>query len=132
MNAPTLPPSKERVPGPKQPPRLHGEGCICGDYSRQDCPVRDRKPPAPASNSLNIDVQDKSTATPLQKLRRFLMHLAGHDASPYFYADGFPRVTLNHDAAEFVKLVDAISRSTHEPRNVRCPACNTEFSHAAE
>jgi hypothetical protein len=36
--------SKELVPGPKQPPRLHGEGCICGDYIRHDCPVKHRKP----------------------------------------------------------------------------------------
>jgi hypothetical protein len=38
------PSSKELVPGPKQPPRLHGEGCICGDYIRHDCPVKHRKP----------------------------------------------------------------------------------------
>jgi hypothetical protein len=52
-------------------------------------------------------LNDQSTADPMLKLRRFLLHLAGHDASPYFYADGMPRVTLNRDAAEFVKVLDA-------------------------
>lgn len=28
------------IPGPKQPPRLHGEGCICGDSPRSSCPSR--------------------------------------------------------------------------------------------
>jgi hypothetical protein len=32
------------MPGPKQPPRLHGDGCICGDYVRYDCPVKHRQP----------------------------------------------------------------------------------------
>jgi hypothetical protein len=39
-------PSKEKVPGPKQPPRLHGDGCICGDHERYECPVKHRKPPS--------------------------------------------------------------------------------------
>lgn len=41
--------SKEQLPGPKQPPRIHGEGCICGDSPRNSCPVKYRKAPAPAS-----------------------------------------------------------------------------------
>lgn len=45
-------PSKESVPGPKQPPRIHGEGCICGDNERYECPVKHRKPPAPASKEM--------------------------------------------------------------------------------
>lgn len=27
------------MPGPKQPPRLHGKGCICGDFARVGCPA---------------------------------------------------------------------------------------------
>lgn len=34
------------MPGPKQPPRLHGEGCICGDHERYECPVKHRRPPS--------------------------------------------------------------------------------------
>jgi hypothetical protein len=59
------------------------------------------------SSKEQFALNDQSTADPMLKLRRFLLHLAGHDASPYFYADGMPRVTLNRDAAEFVKVLDA-------------------------
>lgn len=38
-------PLTKTVPGPSEPPRLHGEGCICGDYTRHDCPVKDRPKP---------------------------------------------------------------------------------------
>lgn len=27
--------------GPKPLPRWHGKGCICGNYPREDCPVKD-------------------------------------------------------------------------------------------
>lgn len=53
------------------------------------------------------ELRDRSTASPREKLRRFLVHLAGHKASPYFYDDGFPRVDLNRDADEFLRMLDA-------------------------
>lgn len=32
-----------QMPGPKQPPRIHGEGCRCGDFARRDCPAAKRE-----------------------------------------------------------------------------------------
>ena len=32
----------QEMPGPKQPPRLHGDGCRGGDYARPDCPALNR------------------------------------------------------------------------------------------
>lgn len=29
-------------PGPRQPPRMHGDGCICGDSPRANCPAKAR------------------------------------------------------------------------------------------
>ena len=38
-------------PGPKQPPRIHGDGCTCGDFARYGCPAaktfKAAKPSAP-------------------------------------------------------------------------------------
>jgi hypothetical protein len=48
--------SKQRNLGPKQPPRIHGERCICGDNGTNPrCPVKDYKPPAKPSNQWDED-----------------------------------------------------------------------------
>ena len=31
--------SPEQMPGPKQPPRIHGDDCTCGDFARYGCPA---------------------------------------------------------------------------------------------
>jgi hypothetical protein len=53
---PAQPSSKQRNLGPKQPPRIHGERCICGDNGTNPrCPVKDYKPPAKPSNQWDED-----------------------------------------------------------------------------
>jgi hypothetical protein len=37
--------TQPQPPGPKQPPRIHGEGCTCGDFARKGCPVAQPQQP---------------------------------------------------------------------------------------
>jgi hypothetical protein len=52
MNEPRM---SEKPPWPTQPPRIHGDGCICGVNVNNRCPVKDRKPPQSAPDARTTD-----------------------------------------------------------------------------
>lgn len=103
------------VPGPKQPPRMHGEGCICGDYTLSHCPVKDRKPPArelPPSNSLLANVRRWATQARIPY---------GESGQILNLCDEFERLTRELDrmtslaGTALPQLHDAVQRATGEP-----------------
>jgi hypothetical protein len=63
---------------------------------------RERKREAVSSNQ---KLSDESTASPHEKLRRFLRHIA--NGTRYFHDDGFPMTALGIDAGTFLRLFDS-------------------------
>lgn len=51
--------STNEVPGPKQPPRIHGDGCTCGDFARYGCPAAATYKPTASQEALTKDQEPK-------------------------------------------------------------------------
>ncbi|MBV7457359.1 hypothetical protein KW843_22960 [Acidovorax sp. sif1233] len=66
--------------------------------------------PAPGTPSEAVKFSDTSTASPIEKTKRYLQHLANKKPNnPYFFDDGYPRESIADDAAAALAVFEQLA-----------------------